>query len=655
MIQRIVAPLQHPLPEHRAYPPISAVPIDEPAWTRGAQALAIRIGSLAEDLRSPGLSFHDLSDWVTKVTHRRWDLQRQLHALAPFEPFDATLARTITADADKVVAAAAHALLSRTDAASCAALTNHVPALLDLISATSPDPLAQAFGMPEAPRDANGECRPEWVLQHYAYRTGDLLSHVLPQLVSLGLGWIPDSLVAVTVIGLIVDSEDPIAAYVAMDLLAARFLDADPDIAQRVKRHLHGEEPSIARANRGARRARTAAATATTSEDRADALADAYKRVIEGPFRQHAWAARCLVHERWESVPMLSNLRERLSREGGLLAKMAESAIITEFRNGETHETLHWDGIAEEFVTPSARLTMEQIVHSTVLATALSSGFEAAHAAIRTLDLTLDHELPSPGQEGRAPAWQRARAYFGTNNLHLIDADLNTKNASITLRSITGSDINPCFQALHSVRRLLPGIETFTIRTAANDGPVIAVDATAIDASMATWTQSLRTLDRTPLATFLPVNLAARRQHEDEATALRSVAWIAVDDILDAVDGSAAIWEHVDRRTISARLSITESALAATASTVDKHNVRLDAVQDELAELHAWLVRENPAGLHEARSLASLRRLREQWQRWGPVPRLPGIPEVTPPETGDPIEPPPALSTEPKDARYRSI
>ena len=55
--------------------------------------------------------------------------------------------------------------------------------------------------MQDAPIDLTGEFRPEWVLGHYAYRTNDLLQHLLPHLASLAVSGLTDVLAAISVVG----------------------------------------------------------------------------------------------------------------------------------------------------------------------------------------------------------------------------------------------------------------------------------------------------------------------------------------------------------------------------------------------------------------------------------------------------------------------
>ncbi len=272
------------------------------------------------------------------------------------------------------------------------------------------------------PAGTQGSFRAEWVLQHYAYRGSDLLIQLIPHLVSLGIPHVTDVLAGVYAVGQIVDCDDPIAAYVATNTLVNRYLAADPTIADRFREHLRAAEPALHRARLAATRAYESVLTQTDdSEARALALADAYKRTIEGPVRQYSWAAHCLRVGEWSTPPMLANLRERLVSEGGALGALVSSVVLPDMRNSETHETLIWDGFTDQFVTESGRVDVVHVAAALSLATSFVQGSEAGLAAIRALHIRADAgTLPSAEDEGRMPAWDRARAFFGTNRMTLL-------------------------------------------------------------------------------------------------------------------------------------------------------------------------------------------------------------------------------------------
>lgn len=513
--------------------------------------------------------------------------------------------------------------------------------------------LSEAFTMSDPPIDETGEFRAEWVLAHYAYRTNDLLPRLLPHLASLGVPGLTDVLAAVTVVGEVLSCVDPATAYVEMDAMIGQVLAADPETSTAVRSHLTLMEPAMRRARDAAARASQVVRDPREEvETRANALADGYKRLVEGPFRQFAWAMFCLDQGTWQDPPSLGVLRDRLVAAGDGLASVAAGVVIPELRNGEAHETLVWDGLAEHFVTEGVQISPQQVVDSAELARCFVAGCEAGLAAIRFLDLSGSvSPLPDHDELGRMPTWRRVQAFFGTNRLRLLDASLNTRHASLRVERLGLTDVNPCLQALVLSRRLLPGVESFSVRDS-GDGVVISVTSDALAATMPAWEFAVSNLDQIPLATFLPANLDARRRVEQENVAIRSAAWIAVDDAVGIIDGSPEIWDEEDRSLIDTRLQVVELAILGTTEYLGSRPSRLDSVAGSVAGLRTWITQQRPTRARLAERRSEFTRLRLQWEKWGPVPRHP---LVTKGDTRDPDERQPGLRSPPADWAFRTL
>jgi len=513
--------------------------------------------------------------------------------------------------------------------------------------------LRAAFAMEDAPVDGTGQFRAEWVLAHYAYRANDLLPHLLPNLASLGLPGLTDILAAVTVVGEVLSCNDPVSAYVAMDGLVSEALTAESATSAAVRDHLAKMEPALRRAREAAARSsHTIRDELAETEARANALADAYKRLLEGPFRQFAWARYCLRESIWQRPPTLGVLRDRLVAAGGGLGPIVADVVIPEFRNAEAHETLVWDGFDEQFSSEGAQIAPAQVVASAQLAQCFVAGSEAGLAALRFIESRDDApRLPDHNELGRMPVWRRVQAFFGTNRLRLLDASLNTRHASLRVERLGLTDVNPCLQALVLSHRLMPNVETFSV--ADSDGDVVVtVAASALSATMAAWELAVSNLDQIPLATFLPANLDARMRHEDANAAVRAAAWIAVDDAVGVVDGSPEIWRDDDRNLIDMRLKIVELAVRSTAEWITDASPRLRSVEASVAALREWVSCERPAGPHIADRRPEMVRLRLQWGSWGPVPRHPLVPEL---DTRDPDEHQPALRSVATSTAFRHM
>lgn len=618
------------------------LPVLAPAWAAHTAALSAAVTALATSVPSTDVGFDQCRRSVEDTISHAGHVLSHLLAIQPFAPFDHEAGERLLGLVIRRLAVVADHLDGDSSIDVDSGLLGEgegwraSTGVVDVRAA-----LRAAFAMEDAPVDETGQFRAEWVLAHYAYRAHDLLPHLLPNLASLGLPGLTDILAAVTVVGEVLSCNDPVSAYVAMDGMVSDALTAEGTTSAAVRDHLAKMEPALRRArNAAARSSQTIRDEAAETEARANALADAYKRLLEGPFRQFAWARYCLSEGLWQDPPTLGVLRDRLVAAGGGLGAVTADVVIPEFRNAEAHETLVWDGFVEQFSTEGVEIAPAQVVASAQLAQCFVAGSEAGLTALRFLDLPGDApRLPDHNEPGRMPVWRRVQAFFGTNRLRLLDASLNTKHASLRVERLGLTDVNPCLQALVLSRRLMPNVETFSVADSGGDA-VVTVAAEALSATMAAWELAVSNLDQIPLSTFLPANLDARLRHEDANVAVRSVAWIAVDDAVGVVDGSPETWEDEDRSLIDMRLKIVELAVRSTGERIVSPEPRLRSVAKSVAALREWVVRESPTGPHLVDRRPEMARLRLQWERWGPVPRHPLVPER---DTRDPDERQPAL------------
>lgn len=601
--------------------------------------------------------YNALRRWIQELV----DLRRGTHALLlhmePFAPFDVQKAMHLRAVIDQVAATAADAIESG------AAPTIRLEQFEDAIawwagreaSRDSMAALQSAFGVAESLVDETGEFRSDWVLRSYAHRGDELLRLMLPHLASLGLPGITDVLVGCNVLGWVLNCEDPISAYIDMDAFITFHLRVAPSVASKVRSHLEAAEPAMRRARRNADEAwRRAADVSEPDERRAYALASAYKSLVEGPFRQLSWARHCLLIGKWEAPPTLTSLRERLLTSSDNRDAAAAQVVIPEMRNSEAHETLAWNGIDNTYVTEAGDIALHRVLIAFLTADSVVNGCEAGLAAVRSLSVPADSlgVLPQPSDSGRMPAWLRVRAFFGTNRIRLIEANVNTRRPEFRVERLDLVDVNPCFQALVNAHRLLPEAEIFSVSAPTLAGPLV-VSAQALAATGQVWEYAVSNLDQMPLSTFLPANLDSRRRTEEPRTAIRSAAWIAVDDAVDVIDGNRDVWDKEMRLLVDVRLRVVELALAGTFVDGNADNLRLKSVHASVQELRNWIATKSPHRATQAEVHPAMRRLRTQREKWGPVLRHPLLVELGP--DAPPSERQPRLRQPPTSMAYRII
>lgn len=603
--------------------------------------------------------FDAIRSWLVRITELRRQISSVLWALTPFEYFGAELAACLTSRVEAAVLEIAAAVEGRrrcdvvpldADGACGAWTLRHV----------EPDDfrVGPALGLDFEPLNQDREFQAADVFSAFAYRNTELIDQILPHLASLGIPaevMANDMLVGVSVVGWVLTSQDPVVAAVALDQLLALLLHpASPEASEPILTLFTGRENVALQVRRKVAAALNVIYQAQDLERRALALADAYKSLAEGPVRHFGWALVCLQTGSSATPPMLAQVREALVARGGFAASIADTCIITNLRNGQAHETLEWDGVEGCYLAKGDAIPVGTVLRAVAMASSFDRGCEAALACYRALKLTPD--LAMLARDGlRMPARERAQAHFGTNGLEVAWADFNSAVARVHLSGFGREGINPCFQALLMARQLLPRVTRFDVSVEGRDGSAISVDADALDSTLRVWSEARASFNKMPFATFLPANLAARSQVEVQAVAVRSISWIAVDDLLSAIDGSAGILEASAIELMSKRVHLVETALLECMSSIpDQHQTRPRVVLEAGRELQrALAVLPPPIPLYRLDRLDCVDHLRHFWTRWGPVPRLPTVPE--PSEASTEYEDQPAILDLPEHAYWQTL
>lgn len=611
------------------------LPIRRHRWNAYAEPLDQLVQEFATAVADAGGHIDDfgaIRSSLARVTELRRQISSALWALTPFEYFGERRAIRLVNWVEAAVLEVAAAVEERRRCnvgalgagGACEAWTLRDDELDSFR-------VGAAFGLDFEPLDQDREFQAADVFSAFAYRNGELVDQVLPHLDSLGvpaLAMANDMLAGVSIVGWVVTSQDPVVAAVALDQLLTWVLHpAAGDVAAPVLELFTDRENITLQVRRKVAAALVVASEAQGLERRALALAEAYKTLAEGPVRHFGWALVCLQRGSWSPVPMLAQVREALVARGGFLASMGDLCIITSLRNGQAHETLEWDGVEGCYLAHGEAIPLGVVLHAVAAASSFDKGCEAALACYRALNVA--PELAVIAIDAlRMPSRERALAYFGTNGLEVAWAEFNSAVARIHLSGLAREDINPCFQALVLVHQLLPRVTRFEI-SVEGEGTPISVDADALDRTLRVWSEARDSFDKMPLATFLPANLAARSQVEAPAVAVRAVAWIAVDDLLSAIDGATEILDSGAIDLMAKRVRVVETALMGCMPSVpDGLQTRPRVVLDAAGEFQrALAVLSPPIPLFELDRLDCVGRLRHFWSNWGRVSRLPTVAE----------------------------
>ncbi len=148
-------------------------------------------------------------------------------------------------------------------------------------------------------------------------------------------------------------------------------------------------------------------------EEAAHALADAYRRLVEGPVRHYGWAMRCLAVGSWTLPPLIGALASGFASDPWLRAAITP-ALLPEVRNGQAHEALEWNGRREVFVVEGIDIGYGRVDAAVADCMSFALGCEAAFTYWSALAVSPVEMFPTVGQPGRTAGWRRVEALFGT-------------------------------------------------------------------------------------------------------------------------------------------------------------------------------------------------------------------------------------------------
>jgi hypothetical protein len=642
-----------------------SIPLVRQLWDArlaGLRSILTLLDAATDPANFKSQSWHDLNRALGELTAVRNELLAMLIALAPFDTRDISSPdrRDHHRDSGKYGAA----LLSECDAVVDAVLDGiergeiHVLADRRLSALTPGTPsvalpsaaeaLAVTFAMDTVPVDADGAFSAAKVFEAFKYENERLLAYLLTHMRSLGVEPIDDMLAMVSICGWIASAPDPVLAWQSFRSLTLRLrfasqqlqpspleeadsseLDghAGKSVVNDVLLHLTRREEALRQGRRLVQARFKEFLSTDDTELGAHALADAYRRLLEGPVREYGWSMRRLVIGTWEPTPTVGMLSEAFGADGWL-APAINPILFPDVRNGQAHEALEWDGRRQVFMANGTDVELQRVDVAVANAMSFALGCEAALAHWRGTQVVVGAMAPAPNEPGRMAPWRRAEALFGTNGLRLISFRHNAAHADLRLERLHRQDINPTFQALVHARRLLPGVETFSVYADESTGssdPRLTVTAAALEATYPVWVKAREAFDAMPLAAFLPANLNARLVDEPEQVAATAVSWIALDDALSAIDEQPLRWTTENQWLAKTRIDVARFALQQCEGALanPRHLVEVRQLLDRLFDDLSSLVGRIDA--REIDDLASVVHLREQWTSLGPVARLPRI------------------------------
>lgn len=226
------------------------------------------------------------------------------------------------------------------------------------------------------------------------------------------------------------------------------------------------------------------------------------------------------------------------------------------------------------------------------------------------------------------PRWMRARSAFGASGIDLEDLEETPDGIVARVEMLSKPMANPCLPSLLWARLLLEPASSYRVYEASATPETVRVSGADLDAAMPVWDEARRRFvsglfPLLPLSTFLPANLAARRQHETDRNAAQAAAWIAIDDALDAIVESILVPQQRSQERLEARLGLVILELDASGADAEPTlALARDSTRDVADEVSAL---SGPIAHGFLERTERGRKPHQLRPAWGPVARLLGV------------------------------
>ncbi|MEU5993854.1 hypothetical protein ABZ806_33195 [Spirillospora sp. NPDC047418] len=413
--------------------------------------------------------------------------------------------------------------------------------LVESTARDNKDPYEEAFGISsEELRNPEGPPTDVRILAafHLHY---DELDRIVDELLAFfphRPSYLPDALHAAS--GIVGSAVPLIAVKAGMGVyqLIEEGMGIDPEHTARPLRNLKLRVDRSAASNAMMNAVIRMLREARSERDRASLTLDVYRKIIEGQLKP--WAI-VLLEMRGKTVsqnPGITTLREQLIADGHPLLTTAAKSLLPPSRNASAHEDYVWDESLQALRVGDGSVTLDELraasAHAYSFMRGAESGWACARAASTELADLLDSEDPPTGFNILNE--HNALSHFGTNGLRVLDYLHEDRTFTVSLDDLPPRLINHCCQAITWASRLVGTVDRFVVTLAGHAEPVMDIGRPELDATYDVWCYTRNRFDEMPPSVFLGVLTSARLAVETPAVAARAAAWLALNDIIHALD-----------------------------------------------------------------------------------------------------------------------
>lgn len=326
---------------------------------------------------------------------------------------------------------------------------------------------------------------------------------------------------------------------------AQSLLKSEPDLACSVIARHVAREPEMLSSHRGQVAYLNAYKRAEHQEEKARAVMDLYRAVLEADVKRTAVVVMRLLGKPIPQGPSLATIRDLLAAEASHpLCKILASTIRSEWRNANAHEDFRWDPVNSTLLLGEQPADLEEVLDAAIRARAICRGFEHGVAVAYAQNASLviwDSE--SSNYVGRDLSIVQAA---GEARFPVLDIRRRGSLVRLDVPDVTIESLRDAFRAILRAAIADPSVECWELRQASPDRPPLRVDRTGANAGLQVAEHLWEIVDPLPFASLPLLANAMTKAGELAATTASTVLVLAAAHVVGERDRLSPALAHGD-------------------------------------------------------------------------------------------------------------
>ncbi|WLQ67645.1 hypothetical protein [Streptomyces glycanivorans] len=355
------------------------------------------------------------------------------------------------------------------------------------------------------------------------------------------------------------------AALLGRDLVTSD-LKSNPELTCSViARHIV-REPEMLSAHRGQIAYLDAYYQEEYLEEKARAVMDLYRAVLEADVRRTAVVVLDLLGRTVPQGAPLATVRDLLAAEDRQpLCKFLASTIRSEWRNANAHEDFRWDPVNSTLLLGGRPADLEEVLDAALRARAICRGFEHGVAVAYAQNASLViRGAEDSNYVGRDLSILQAA---GEARFPVLDIRRHGSLVRLDVPDISVESLREAFRAILRAAIADPSVERWELRQTSPDRPLLHVDRTGTHAGLQVADTLWDIADPLPFAALPLLANAMANAGEPAETTASTVLCLAAAHVLGERDRLSPALAHGDpaakNELISTTKLISDGAKAA--------------------------------------------------------------------------------------------